>query len=237
MLKIVVTEYPKSGGSWVTGMLGDALGLSKRDIYVDDDYKVFDVRKHPWYEGAPSLGLTESCVIKSHERPNSPLITFPAQFIHLVRDGRDVAVSRYFYEKEFCVENGIYERFDEPFDEYVRRVAAEWREYILAWLDVAPHTYRYEDFLQDPFGTLQRVLDGLGITVPDSQINYAVEANTKDKFKRALEKTFRHNTFVRRGTGGDWRNHFDDEHIQAFKQIAGDALVRLGYERDLNWCR
>lgn len=203
MLRIVVTEYPKSGGSWVTGMLGDALGLPKRDIYVDDDYKVFDVRKHPWYEGASSLGLTESCVIKSHERPSSPLLTFPAQFIHLVRDGRDVVVFKYFYEKEFCVENGIYERFEVSFDEYVPRTATEWREYILAWLDVSSHTYRYEDFLQDPSDTLRKVLDNLGMNVLDSQINYAIEANTKDKLKRKFDKTFRRNTFVRKGIAGD----------------------------------
>lgn len=216
-------------------MLGDALGLPKRDIYVDDGYKVFDVQKHPWYEGAPSLGLTESCVIKSHELPNSPLITFPAQFVHLVRDGRDVVVSKYFYEKEFCIANGIYERFEVPFDEYVPQVATEWREYILAWLDVNPLIYRYEDFLQDPFGTLRRVVDGLGVTVSDSQIYDAVEANTKDKFRRALDKTFKHNTFVRKGVAGDWRNHLDEEHIRVFKQVAGDTLIRLGYEKDLNW--
>jgi hypothetical protein len=44
MLRIVVTEYPRSGGSWVTSMLGDALQLPKRDIYVGEDYEVLDVQ-------------------------------------------------------------------------------------------------------------------------------------------------------------------------------------------------
>jgi hypothetical protein len=38
-----------------------------------------------------------------------------------------------------------------------------------------------------------------------------------------------------RGRIGDWRNHFDEAHVGAFKEIAGRELVRLGYERDLNW--
>ncbi len=235
MLRIVVTEYPKSGGSWITGMLGDALGLAKRDIYVGDDYKVLDLQKHPWYVGASNLSLKESCVIKSHERPNSPLITFPAHFIHLVRDGRDVVVSKYFYDKDFCVKNGIYERFETPFDKYVAQVAAEWHEYVLAWLDEPVSTYKYEDFLQDPVGTLQRVLDRLELTVPAAQIYSAVEANTKDKFKRALDKLFRHNTFVRKGIAGDWRNYLNNEHIRVFKEVAGDALIRLEYEKDGHW--
>ena len=233
--KIVVAEYPRSGGSWVTSMLGDALQLPKRDIYVGEDYEVFDVRKHPWYEGVSNLALTESCVIKSHEPPNSPLISFPAQFIHLVRDGRDVIVSKYYYEKEFCVKNGIYEQFEMPFDEYVSQVATEWRTFILAWLNVTPYTYRYEDFLQNPINTLQKALGGVGVDVSDSQVRHGVATNTKSRFKRSLDNLFSHNTFVRKGVAGDWRNHFGETHIHTFKRIAGDVLIRLGYEKDLNW--
>lgn len=234
-MRIVVSEYPKSGGTWIVSMLGDALGLPKRDICVGDDYRAFDVRQHPWYTGAASLGLTESCVIKSHELPNSPLLTFPAQFIHLVRDGRDVVVSKYFYERDFCVKNLIYQQFDMPFDEYLPKVAGEWREYVLAWLDESPCFCRYEDFLQNPISSLQKVLEKLGTPVPDFQINYAIEANTKDKLKRALDKTFRHNTFVREGVAGDWRRHFDKDHIRDFKEMAGEVLILLGYERNLDW--
>src|SRR5512135_3392679 len=99
-MKIIVTEYPKSGGNWLVNLLGDILELPKRDIYVSDGFNLFDVSKHPWYENASSYELTEDCVIKSHELPDSPLLNFTARFIHLVRDGRDVVVSKYFYEKD-----------------------------------------------------------------------------------------------------------------------------------------
>jgi sulfotransferase 6B1 len=39
----------------------------------------------------------------------------------------------------------------------------------------------------------------------------------------------------RKGQTGDWRNHFTEAHRKAFKVVAGDTLIRLGYERDLNW--
>lgn len=39
----------------------------------------------------------------------------------------------------------------------------------------------------------------------------------------------------RRGQIGDWRNHFNEDHEKAFKRVAGEVLVRLGYEHDLNW--
>lgn len=39
----------------------------------------------------------------------------------------------------------------------------------------------------------------------------------------------------RKGEAGDWQNHFNAEHKQAFKEMYGDLLIRLGYEKDLNW--
>jgi hypothetical protein len=39
----------------------------------------------------------------------------------------------------------------------------------------------------------------------------------------------------RKGAIGDWRNHFSPAHIDAFKEVAGQHLIDLGYERDLDW--
>lgn len=239
-MRIVVTEYPKSGGTWLVSLLGDALELPKRDIYVSDahpfirgDRGSFNLRKHPWF--LDGLNLTDACVIKSHEFPNSALINFPACFLHLVRDGRDVIVSKFFYESDFCVLNGIYEKFDISFDDYVPRVAVEWRNYVTAWLAIEVPVYKYEDLLQDPRGVLNRILTKLGHTIPDSRLDAVVQANTKDKLRQALTATAQHNTFVRKGIAGDWQNYFNAAHARAFKELAGDLLVRLGYERDQNW--
>jgi hypothetical protein len=235
-MKIIVTEYPKSGGNWVVGMLGDALRLPKRDIYdVTNERKAFALSKHPWYGGAEQPDLPEVCIIKSHELPYSSLTSFPARFVHLVRDGRDVVVSKYFYEKDFCVKNGIYERFDVSFDDYVPQVAAEWGEYVHSWLKADAILCRYEDFLRDPVDALTAVLKKLEVDVVASDIRHAVESNTKDKMRRALDITFKHNTFVRKGIAGDWRNYFSDDHVRAFKKAAGIVLLKLGYEKDLDW--
>jgi hypothetical protein len=39
----------------------------------------------------------------------------------------------------------------------------------------------------------------------------------------------------RKGTPGDWRNHFNERHKQYFKEHYNDLLVKLGYERDYDW--
>jgi hypothetical protein len=39
----------------------------------------------------------------------------------------------------------------------------------------------------------------------------------------------------RAGKTGEWRKHFSADHKNKFKEIAGDLLVRLGYEEDQGW--
>lgn len=39
----------------------------------------------------------------------------------------------------------------------------------------------------------------------------------------------------REGQIGSWKKHFTDEHKQAFKKVASDLLIALGYEVDNNW--
>jgi sulfotransferase 6B1 len=39
----------------------------------------------------------------------------------------------------------------------------------------------------------------------------------------------------RKGKLGDWQNHFTEAHKHAFKEVAGDLLIRLGYEEDASW--
>jgi hypothetical protein len=39
----------------------------------------------------------------------------------------------------------------------------------------------------------------------------------------------------RRGVIGSWRKSFSEEHKLACKELIGDLLIQLGYEKDTNW--
>ncbi len=59
----------------------------------------------------------------------------------------------------------------------------------------------------------------------------------RDKSLGILVRTIqpkRSRTF-RSGMAGGWREHFTDEHKQLFKDVAGDLLVRLAYEKNNDW--
>lgn len=50
--------------------------------------------------------------------------------------------------------------------------------------------------------------------------------------KQGQENTSSH---YRKGVHGDWKNHFNDEHIRVFKARYNDLLIQLGYEENGDW--
>jgi hypothetical protein len=230
MTRLVVTEYPKSGATWLVSMLGDALGWPKRDIYIRPGFSLFDLGKLPWYRDCPVPDYPEPCVIKSHELPGSGLIDFPATYIHLYRDGRDVAVSKYFFEKDFLVRNEITPAFDKTFPQFLEETARSWAEYVRAWSSEPVIAISYEALLHNPLQEITRLLGQLTAGPGSAEIAAAVEANTPQKLAASLSG-FRHNTFVRKAIAGDWKNHFSAADLRAFDALAGPELAMLGYRQ------
>ena len=104
-------------------------------------------------------------------------------------------------------------------------------EPFLGWLGhAAVKVLRYEDFITDRPATLAQVLD------------HAVERGFQPTIERQaalhiLEESIdpqRSPTF-RSGKIGGWRSSFNEEHCRIFKEVTGDLLVRLGYEKDTDW--
>jgi hypothetical protein len=89
---------------------------------------------------------------------------------------------------------------------------------------------RFEDLINNRDATLDAMLDevestGYKIPVPREKA-LAVLVN-------AIQPKKSH-TF-RSGKTGGWREHFSEEHKKLFKDVAGDLLVRLGYEDNNDW--
>ena len=42
-------------------------------------------------------------------------------------------------------------------------------------------------------------------------------------------------TTFRKGLSGEWKNLFSKFHNDIFKDVAGDLLIKLGYEKDKGW--
>ena len=75
-------------------------------------------------------------------------------------------------------------------------------------------------------------LDRVSHTV--SETNF--KAITQKKYGMARNSGEQDNSkFHRKGTAGDWRNHFNEASCQLLEKMEGSSLRMLGYEKDSAW--
>jgi hypothetical protein len=104
-------------------------------------------------------------------------------------------------------------------------------EGVFAWLETpGVMCLRFEDLINDRDATLNAMLEEVEKTdykIPtprEKALSVLVEAIQPGK-----SHTFRS------GKTGGWREFFTAEHKKLFKDVAGDLVVRLGYEKTNDW--
>lgn len=156
---------------------------------------------------------------------------FPtAKFIRVVRDGRDCAVSAWFHNLRSAGAN------KDGFTEFVTTVAKRWvadLERGEAFAELVPercHMLRYEDLITSGPSTLESLFRFLEVDASDHIVEGCLSGAAFETLsggrKRGQENP---SSFFRKGTIGDWKNHFDKTSEKAFVEIAGSWLARLGY--------
>jgi hypothetical protein len=96
---------------------------------------------------------------------------------------------------------------------------------------------RYEDLLADPFGEMKKLWRFLGVREVDPALEPALLAEIADNpdEKWQAERNQSIPALLPKGQPGGWRKFFTARDRRVFKEIAGDLLVKWGYEKDLNW--
>lgn len=138
-----------------------------------------------------------------------------AQFVHIVRDGRDVALSLFGRKHDF----GVY-------NPYV--AARYWEHYVetgRAQGSAMPAGHyleiRYEDLLNDQRATLTQVCDFLSIDFVEAIMDYrkAGMAGKTPLVQKAVQKD----------NSQKWRTEMSAAQVKNFESGAGRSLVRFGY--------
>ena len=163
----------------------------------------------------------------------------------LLRDPRDLLVSHVYYATEIHEEHSmrpIYASLpdfgsrleiaisgtdDYP---YLPNVLKRYERFLPFMETPGICVLRYEEIRLDPDKAIRRVLDHIASR---SQLAFGDVDSAIAVVKSAIRPS-RSPTF-RKGVAGDWKTHFSANHKRLFKDIAGDLLVRLGYERDDSW--
>jgi hypothetical protein len=153
-----------------------------------------------------------------------PLISelFPeAAFVHLIRDGRNVALSL----MEVPFQPGSFAEAAQLWRSRVstgRKDGAALGDHYLE--------LRYESLVEDPESALKQICALASLEYTPAMLDY----HRKDPAASVPDRNWgHHRNLARPPTTGlrDWRERMSDADQQLFEAVAGDELSELGYER------
>lgn len=243
--KVLVNGSPKTGTTWMYKMIASLPGY----LHVGN----FNGNLDAYNTVIPGY------VVHGHDVYSDKLKGILDQngirTILMIRDPRDQLVSRMFHVKRstnhpwhgriqdlslddllmLCIEG----RDDFPGTDSMTNLTLGWLNENSGALAV-----RYEELLANPVMHFTKVLRHIGISKNvESLANVIVERNRFERMsmgKRIWENGRKpgeenNNSHFRKGIVGDWKNHLKPAHVARLKEVAGQQLIDLGYEKDNDW--
>ncbi len=155
---------------------------------------------------------------------------FPqAKLLVIYRDGRDVAISSRFFLENHLKNNSWS----------LQSSIIKWRQEVEAQLQYAKchdiFTCSYEAMLENNEAVIRQAFQFMELPADEHIIKDVLHRSSFKFLTGRNEGEENRNRFIRKGVTGDWRNHFTAEDKKLFKDLAGDLLIKLGYEKDNNW--
>ncbi len=161
---------------------------------------------------------------------------FPeARFIHVLRDGRDVACSLRTHPRHKVVDGKLVPvRTWKPIAGCARR----WRDDIEGsrrwWSDPRFHTVRYEELVLNPRPVLEKLMAFLGEDWDEGMLAHAAAASPFRDATRFAQNPEALGA-VSTASLSRWQRDLDAHDRRIFKRIAGPLLIELGYADDDAW--
>lgn len=160
----------------------------------------------------------------------------------IYRDPRDIALS-YAFDIAEVLPNNQQKSYAEELHSFDERLTlsilgfpetpniAEHFSHYTAWLD-CPEVLKlhFEDFIHHQRASLGKIYDHFAKSVPNIPTK-------RDEALDILEEklTLQEDDVWHSGKTNEWKKYFTEEHKRIFKEVAGDLLIKLGYEEDENW--
>lgn len=240
---VYVVSYPKSGNTWMRFLLANLLHPESPTTFQNVDIRIPEIYN---YSDRALRSLSRPRILKSHEAFD---FRYP-KVIYIVRDPRDVAVSKYHWIRKW---RGIPDGY--PMEEFVSRwilaefdrylKAGSWADNVLSWLAMRGGALsfllvRYEDVIGNTLGELRRIASFLGTDCTEASLSRAIELSSADRM-RSLEKAESrhwHDTrqtrqdipFVRKAGAGGWRTSCPPTAVARIEAAWWPLMRLLGYQ-------
>ncbi|XP_070692027.1 amine sulfotransferase-like [Pempheris klunzingeri] len=237
---VFAVTYPKSGTIWMQQILllleakGDVTAISKHNTKSNADCI-------PWIElsgcreafiAAPSPRWRVTH-LQHHFMP-AALSQRKGKVIYVARNPKDVLVSYFHFHK---VANMLEtpKDFDDFFEKFMRGdvFACSWFEHIKTWYsnkdDMNMLFITYEEMVQDLHSAVRKMSLFLGKELTEEQLANVVKHSTFHNMRKIPQANYEQvpgyllnhhqGKFMRKGTIGDWKNHFTVAQNERFDEV------------------
>jgi hypothetical protein len=121
-------------------------------------------------------------------------------------------------------------------DEVLTNIIKDINTYYNIWLPWMNYPYGFTIRFEDLIGSKGGGDDAKQIATVKAIAKHISVELSEERAQEIATNLFgiTKNTF-RKGQIGAWKEEFTPEHKKLFKQYGGELLIKLGYEKDLNW--
>lgn len=243
----LVHSVPKSG----THLLGNIISnlpcapkIDEEHCWINiDNYRELDQRRNEiLFTHLPRLSEIEKTINESG-----------VKHIFISRDPRDLVVSLYYYILNVDHDNGLYpylkalKNKSEQINAIITGVklsAEDQKKYnsteslnfskefspIYSWRNAENLLIiQYEELMNEK--TKDKILYQI-LEYYEPYLKHKKDEMILEKLRNSVtEKLW----IFRKGTTGQWKSEFNLENKTIFKSVAGELLIELGYEKDMDW--
>lgn len=220
------------GRTWLRFMLGKSFQLH---FNFPEDMKLF------YLYGFSEMSPTIPSIKSSHEKYRGYSYYRYRRIIFLVRDPRDAVISRYFWwhKKANYRPMNLFNYIKQKGLDYYISFYNEWMQHqdeTMGFLVI-----RYEDLRKDTYTELKKIINFLGLNIPDKtigdSIEYASFKNMRKMEAKGQSKTlspgdYQNTEFykTRKGKVGDFKENLSREQIASIEKEINERLTPfLGY--------
>ncbi|KAG8512311.1 Sulfotransferase 1C2 [Galemys pyrenaicus] len=202
---LLISTYPKSGTTWIQ----EIVDMIEQNGDVEKCRRAIIQHRHPFIEWA---------------RPPQPS----------ARNAKDCMVSYYHFQRmnQMLPDPGTWEEYYETF--ISGKVGwGSWFDHVKGWWE-RKDRYQllflfYEDIKRDPKHEIQKVMKFMGKNLDEKVLDTIVQETSFEKMKEnpmtnrstvprsVLDQSI--SPFMRKGTVGDWKNHFTVAQNERFDEI------------------
>jgi len=245
---VFITSFPRSGNTWTRFLIGNLISQDGLLTFNNIESRVPEIYAN---SDQAMQNLPRPRILKSHEtfEPHYPHV------IYIVRDPRDVAVSKYHYNVATGRHPTSY-----PIEDFVPRFIAgefdgrwgSWADHVMSWLSMRRNhsgflLVRYEDMKRQPVAQLERIASFLErcsfqkIDSSSGQLERTIQLSTPEQM-RSLERQQGHRWLrlrrereikgyvaVRAAVSGGWESSLPQESVAQIESAWGHIMTQLSY--------